>query len=91
MEALQPAVAPSPHARKGAMLASMSVPHLPTHLARGSLIADSTENYARGAPPPVLTQLLSHRLCSAMQWDGQDPHASSYLEQSCAPIVLGAL
>ncbi|CAK0780807.1 hypothetical protein CVIRNUC_005182 [Coccomyxa viridis] len=47
MEALQPAIAPSPHAKKGAMLASMSVPHLPTHLARGSLIADTTENYAR--------------------------------------------
>ena len=71
MEALQPAVAPSPHGRKGAMLASMSVPHLPTHLARGSLIADSTENYARGAAPPVLMRLLLYHLCGVwcMQWD----------------------
>ena len=55
MEALQPA--PSPHGRKGAMLASMSVPHLPTHLARGSVIANGAENYARGVAVPVLMRL----------------------------------
>ena len=77
MEALQPAIAPSPHAKKGAMLASMSVPHLPTHLARGSLIADTTENYARGVAPPVLMRSLINYLCGVwhMQWNGQDSHA----------------
>lgn len=71
MEALQPTVAPSPHARKGGMLASVSVPHLPTHLARGSLIADGAENYAQGATLSLLMCILLLPLCSAwrIQWD----------------------
>ena len=88
MEALQSPVAPSPNAKKGAMLASMSVSHLPTHLARGSLIADSTENYARGAAPPALMCSEFLHLCGACSGMARSL-VQSLPAQGCVHIVPG--